>query len=148
MSTQSLAPVVPTSQASPFLDTCKRCASPDLFIKAQGPHFGLFCRQCDLWQKWIRKSEAGRFKVVKAASKPTYPEASEQVRADFDSPSDDAHKSCHERFEKIERELTVVVRAVLACGVLSGRGAAPGINISDELVDRLARELAEGGVAR
>jgi hypothetical protein len=30
--------------SNPFLGTCKRCANPDLFVKAQGPHLGLFCR--------------------------------------------------------------------------------------------------------
>jgi hypothetical protein len=142
MSTQASNLAQVPSQASLFLGSCKRCASPDLFIKAQGPHFGLFCRQCDLWQKWIRKSEASRFKVVKlAASKPTYPEAGEQVRADLDSPRDDSHKSCHERFEKIERELTIVLRAILACGVLQGVKSPPLVNVDDELVDRFVREV-------
>jgi hypothetical protein len=132
--------------SNPFRGTCKRCASPDLFIKAQGPHFGLFCGQCQLWQKWIRKSEARRFKVVQlAAPKPTpkYPDAGEHVRADFDSPRDDSHKSCSERFEKIERELKVVVRAILACGVLSGSGTPPAVKIEDGLVDKFVREVSE-----
>lgn len=152
MSTQSVAPVNPTSQASPFLGTCKRCASPELFIKAQGPHFGLFCRQCHLWQKWIRKSEARCFKVVRwAAPKPTpnYPDAGEQVRAAFDSPRDDSHKSCSERFKKIEKELSGVNRQLLLFtkiildqGILQGK-QRPEFHIADEAAGELGRKLYE-----
>jgi hypothetical protein len=118
-------------------------------------HLALRC-ECGAWLKWVRKSQARRYQAdrvrlsaPKPAPTPIYKPVTEQVRANFDSPrGDDSHKSCAERFEKIERELTVLVRAILACGVIQGKGGTPERDVDDGDVDRLAVELAREEEAR
>jgi hypothetical protein len=166
---RSLAAKTVLSQASNFphgKKACKFCTSADLFLDQRGMHFGYFCRSCGRWQgKWIKHSEvkrlrqsqavsAVRFPVFNVAPKPAtapiYRPAGEQLRADFDSPRADSHESCHERFQKLEntiagydRELKIVLKAIWACGILQSRGNPPSIDVDDELVDKLGRELAE-----
>jgi hypothetical protein len=123
--------------SSSFSDTtCKRCGSTELFTRPQGVHTGLFCRECNLWQKWVSKGDARRFQTKpKPALATDLQPAAEKV--------DSCHDSCARRFEKIERELTILVRAVLACGVLQGCKVPPRVDVSDELVDRFVREVAD-----
>ena len=132
-------------------DTCKRCGSDDLFTEpAKPPHYlALRCRSCGLFVKFISKEVAEQ--VVKNS-----------VRADLDSTEDSLsnhggltqdtpHLSCavdidylNKRIASMERELAVLMRAILACGVLQGKGAAPSqVDINDDLVDRFVQEVAE-----
>jgi hypothetical protein len=139
--------------------SCKHCGHQGLFLRAQGPHIALLCSACQRWQKWIRRSKAKRYRQAKSGNRsvtafaPTYNKpvesaapkpyktAGEQVRAD--SVLCDSHKSCHERFEKIERELTVLVKAILNAGWLQGAQSPPLVNVDDNLVDRFVREVEE-----
>lgn len=125
----------PESNTSRFTETaCKRCGSTELFTKPQGVHTGLFCRECNLWQKWISKGDTWRFQTKPKLTPVTdLKPVAEKV--------DSSHDSCAERFEKIERELTVLVRAVLACGMLRGSGAAPSVEVNDGLVSKFVEEL-------
>jgi hypothetical protein len=149
MSTQSVAPVNPTSQASPFPDTCKRCGSSHLFTKIEPPHVALRCRDCNAWQSWISKSKARRFQVNKVrltVPSKTYPQTVERIGPAVVDPSD----LCV-RVERLERAFTgydsqlgILVKAILACGVLQGKGGAPSrVNVDEGLVNELVAELSE-----
>ena len=37
--------------------TCKKCKSRDLFLRESGSATGLYCADCGVWQKWVRKKE-------------------------------------------------------------------------------------------
>jgi hypothetical protein len=139
--------------ASPFLGTaCKRCASDNLYVKQQSVHLGLFCRECGLWQKWLSRRSAHRYHqgATRPANfaAPTYKPVPEQIRANFDSSRDDFHKSCAQRFEKIERELMILTRAILSAGWLKGRGGPLALDVHDDDIAELAAELAEGEAER
>ena len=128
-------------------NSCKRCGSDDLFVKQQSVHLGLFCRQCGLWQKWITKSEARRRKAAASRTAvfdvaPTAPAVTQLPLSKPVSPSFESHTDCSARFEKIERELSVVLKAILACGVLQSKGGAPIVDVDDERVSRLVETLA------
>jgi late competence protein required for DNA uptake (superfamily II DNA/RNA helicase) len=160
MSTQSLANIPAPSQAHNFphgQNSCKRCGSPDLFIKQQSVHLGLFCRDCGLWQQWVRKSQASRYQrekvpltaPLKPIPTPIYPEVGESIGPDVVQISAQPTDLCA-RVEKLERafagydsQLTILVRAILNAGVLQGCKVPPRVDVSDELVDRFVRELAE-----
>jgi hypothetical protein len=134
----------------PLPDTCRRCGSNSFSTEPAKPphHLASRCRSCGLFAKFISKKDLPQ-------SNP-YPQIYERVRADFNSPRDDSHESCHERFERLEKaladydsQLGILVRAIVGCGVLQGRGAAPSrVHVDDELVSRLVGELAEGGAGR
>lgn len=138
----SLAYTPESSQAGLFLGDCKRCGSPDLFIRPEGPHLGLFCRPCGLWQKWISKATARRYQNTKP-----YPEVSERIgpaaamseAADLNARMD----ALERKFNGYDISLNILVRAVLACGVLQGRGGAPDVDVNDERVAELVQELEQ-----
>jgi hypothetical protein len=147
----SLAPNTPTSQATPFLGTCKRCASADLFIKQQGPHFGLFCRQCELWQKWIKHSKVRRLRALENVPL-TVPTPVYKSVESISPPAvvDTSDPDVIARLEKLElafagydSQLGILVRAIFACGVLQGAQSPPLVNVDDERVDRFVREVSE-----
>ena len=155
MSIQSLALKSDSSQATPFLGTCKHCGNRELFLDQRGDHFGYFCRGCGRWQgKWIKHSEVKRLRQSQGfrsgtLTTPIYKPVAEQLRADFDSPRDNSHKSCSERFEKIEKELSGVNRQLLLFakiildqGILQGK-QRPEFYIAGEVAGELGRKLYE-----
>jgi len=120
---------------------CKRCSSPDLFIKQQGAHLGLFCRQCQLWQRWIRKSDARHYQSQKVDTP-----SKTAIIADLpDEPTDLAAEIDDLRKVIVghDRQLAVLTKAILDCGWLKGRKVPAVVDIDDELVNRLAREVAQ-----
>jgi hypothetical protein len=142
---------VEVNATNPFLGSCKRCASDALYVKQQGMHLALLCRQCNLWQQWISKSDARRYQrekvrlsvPLKPIPTPIYPEVGESI-VDLSQPA--SHSDLSARVERLERafagydsQLEILVRAVLACGVLQGTGSAPGVNVDDTLVDNFLR---------
>jgi hypothetical protein len=146
MSTSVCISPNPINQASVSLGLCKRCGSPELFIKQQSVHLGLFCRECNLWQQWISKSAARRYQKVQLTEPAQpYPEVGERIGLAVDTPQDVIARL--ERLEKAfagyDSQLGILVRAILACGVLSGAQSPPLVNVDDNLVDRFVRELAE-----
>jgi hypothetical protein len=154
------------TEASPT--SCPHCASSQLFVRDEPPHITLRCGSRRRWIRRVRRSEAAKYPssegvcpdsghtgslVSRAlpaplppfgvAPKPvTVPFLSQQAGLSF-APRDDSHRACLERFERIERELTIVVRAFLACGVLQGSVLAE-IEVDGERVYGLAAGLAEG----
>lgn len=136
----------PTLNSSSFPDdTCRRCGSSDLFVKPQKQHLGLFCRQCQLWQKWIRRSQARHWQASNVALtkgiQPSQPNCTlkrfQDEPTDFSAEIDDLNK----RVVGIERVLAVVLRAILSCGVLQGRKVPPAVSIDDELITRFVEGL-------
>jgi hypothetical protein len=136
---QSLANLPSHSQVSSSLPhripARKHCEDADLSLDQRGQHFGSFCRGCGRWQgRWIKHSEVKRLRQsqanrpVSAARSPVFDVAPKPVTVPLQglsqqaglslAPRDDSHRACLERFEKIERELTVVLKAIWACGVL------------------------------
>ena len=117
----------PTLNSSSFPDdTCRRCGSGDLFVEPQKQHLGLFCRQCQLWQKWIRRSQARHWQAKHIQPTHTQPydtlKSFQDEPTDFSADIDDLNK----RVVGIERVLAVVLRAILSCGVLQGRKGSAG----------------------
>lgn len=35
---------------------CRKCSSSDVIIATKGEHYGLYCKKCLTWIKWIPKS--------------------------------------------------------------------------------------------
>jgi hypothetical protein len=128
----------------PGQNSCKRCASTDLFIKQQGMHLGLFCRDCDLWQKWVRKGEARRYQGLRSTPKP-YTAVHESVRTSFSEEPTDLSAEIDDlkkRILGIERQLTVLTRIEANGGLQRLRQDSPGVFISDDLVNKLVDHLA------
>lgn len=41
--------------------TCKNCGSNEFYIKKDGIHTGLYCKNCNSWIKWANKDELREF---------------------------------------------------------------------------------------
>ena len=130
---------------------CRRCGYNDFTREpAKPPHYQAErCKSCGLFSRFVAKPRSSQLAI-----KPRYPEVGEQLRADFDSPRDESHRSCRERFERLERkfsgfetELTILVRAILNAGVPQGKGA-PEVDIDPDLVTQLVDKLTEGEEGR
>jgi hypothetical protein len=158
MSTQSYALKSDSSQVSDFphgKGSCKHCGRTDLFLDQRGQHFGYFCRACGRWQgRWVKHSEVRRLRRARerVSPKPYQPVLESIGPANF-SPATVAEASNADlaaRVEKLERafagydlQLGILVKAILACGVLQGCKVPPLVNVSDELVDQFVREVSE-----
>jgi hypothetical protein len=105
--------------------TCPHCGSVSLFTEPRPPHIALLCRDCGRWIKWVSKSQ------------PASPE--DKVSTD--------QCTCRDDIEKINRQLTVLTRAILNLGSLQGKNR-PEIHISDELVNELVDTLMRNEAAR
>ena len=76
-------------QVSRFLGTCKACGSSNFIVRLEPPHRALRCGDCNAWQKWIRKGDAGRYHreaQPKLTSTP-YPEITERIGPAVDAPN-------------------------------------------------------------
>lgn len=36
---------------------CPKCGNDSFYTKRKGPHIGLYCKKCDMWQKWIKQNK-------------------------------------------------------------------------------------------
>jgi len=134
---EALAPKISDRQ------DCKRCGSDDLITQSEPPHLALRCRACGAWQRWLSKGAAKRRRLGGITTnlslpgihtKPVreYPETLEAIRSDFTTSPD-----LKTRVEQLERafagydlQLTILTRAVLACGMLKGSGTA-AVHVED-----------------
>jgi hypothetical protein len=121
--------------------SCNHCGSTNLLTRKKSIHVELYCGDYQRWIRWIPKSQAASYLTKPMIEdSPTLKLVRDQAAT---SRNHSAHVACSERFERIERELTVLVRAVLACGVLQGKGGASVCDVDDGDVDRLAESLAQ-----
>jgi len=124
-----LTPTTFDSQAH----SCPSCGSTKRVTESRPPHVALVCADCRKWFRWIRKGAAkrrrhGKLTLPGIHTKPVqYLETAEAVRPDFAQPSPDLEK----RVEKLERAsggydtlLSILVKVILAAGVLQGKGAS------------------------
>jgi hypothetical protein len=86
---------------------------------------------------------------LKTIPAPIYPEVGESIGPDVVSDIEQPTDLCA-RVERLERafagydsQLGILVRAILACGVLQGAQSPPLVNVDDNLADRFVREVAE-----
>jgi hypothetical protein len=150
MSTQTYALKLDSSQgpsAPHYPGRCKSCGAESLFLRQTKVHLGVFC-DCGVWQKWAKKSHARRYMLRSTSVRSPAAVAQLPLAKPPSPPSIENHASCAQRFEKIERELTVLVKAILACGVLQGKGGAQVRDVEDSRVYGLAEDLAEGEAGR
>ena len=98
---------------------CRRCGHNDFTREpAKPPHYQAErCKSCGLFSRFVAKP--------RLSIKPGYPEVGEQLRAGFDSPRDKSHKSCHERFEKVEKEIGRINLELLFYNRIFGQVPAP-----------------------
>ena len=42
-----------------YWHTCKKCRTKngEYYLRANGPHYGLYCSKCDKWVKWVKQDE-------------------------------------------------------------------------------------------
>src|SRR5215813_5622369 len=106
--------------------TCPHCGSADLFSEPRPPHTALICRGCLRWIRWVPKTETA---APQRKAPPT------------------GQCACWDEIKKINRELTIVIRAVLSMGTLRGK-IRPEIHIKDELVNELVSNLVRDEAAR
>lgn len=105
--------------SNPFLGTCKRCASANLFTRIEPPHIALRCRDCNAWQGWVSKAKARaiteRFRIK------NYQETPEVIRPDFNTPSPELLT----RVERLEGEIEKINRQLLFHVRILGQAPAP-----------------------
>jgi hypothetical protein len=41
---------------------CRKCGSDKYTLRGKGPHIGMYCAECDTWEKWLGKSERDKLK--------------------------------------------------------------------------------------
>lgn len=42
-----------------YWHTCKNCKTKngEYYLRANGPHYGLYCSKCDKWVKWVKQDD-------------------------------------------------------------------------------------------
>lgn len=40
---------------------CKKCGSTSMNLQNKGSHVGLYCDECECWQKWLKTSDQHKF---------------------------------------------------------------------------------------
>jgi hypothetical protein len=127
-------------------------------------HLALRC-ECGAWLKWVRKSQARRYQADRARLNAPMPAPTpiESKKAVTElkplsvtelkpkpKVADTLSADLLARLERLERsfanydsQLGILVRAILSCGVLQGKGVPEEIDVDSDGVDRLVRELEE-----
>src|SRR5262245_9723573 len=108
------------------MDVCNYCNSSRFFTQEKPPHVGVYCQDCSRWIRWIPK---GGTAAPQRKAPPT------------------GQCACWDEIKKINRETTIVLRAVLSMGTLRGK-IRPEIHIKDELVNELVSNLVRDEAAR
>jgi hypothetical protein len=144
VSISSAAPVI--NQASSFSGTCKSCGESNFSVRSEPPHYALRCRSCGKWQRWIAKSEARRYQREKGRlNVPPKPISKTAIMEDLPQEPTDNYRveidELKERIAGIERELLILIRVEANCGLQRVRPRPPEVDISENNVDRLVREL-------
>jgi hypothetical protein len=99
----------------------------------------VFC-DCGVWQKWLKKSHARRYMLRSTSVRPPVAVTQLPLAKPPSPPSIENHASCDQRFKEIERELTVLTRAILSLGVIEGHSTPPAVDVDDELVSKFVKE--------
>jgi hypothetical protein len=118
---------------------CKRCGCQQFVVEiARPPHYmAERCGSCGLFSRFIPKPRSSELK-------PRYPEVSERIGSALPADADLLARvaKLERAFAGYDTELKILVRAILDCGMLRGKGGVRDVDVNDELVAGLGETLA------